>query len=169
MNSSRLDPIQTGKVNAFFSLFNERQHISLAVPHNLACILVAPDLAALYRAGSFPTEDSVTELQRNAIRNFSTLKKSIFFSFLLTVFISPVVLVVTIVLNKVHPSFNPDYGKIVSAVGAFLACWGAMLQFRPPEESFKGTMLHEKLHALIVGLLASVGSALAAIGAVWWQ
>lgn len=132
-------------------------------------MLVASDLAEKYQAGTFPTDERLEELRMDAEKRFNALRRSIIWSFLQATLIIAAGLVAAMVLGKVLPTLRPDYGKVVTVVGAFLAGWGTLLQFHRPEESWKGTMLDEKVHLIVVRLLTIVGIVLALFGAVWWQ
>lgn len=169
MNTKSLVPTRARAIGALLSLLSSGRHVALAVPHNLACELVSEDLAEKHRTGAFPTAEHLEALRLNALTNFIAVRRSIVISSLLAALICGSALAVAMALGKVHSSLPPDYGKIVTWVGAFLGIWGAVLQFRPAEESFKGTMLHERLHGLVVRILVVSGAALAALGAIWWQ
>jgi hypothetical protein len=132
-------------------------------------VLVAEDLAEKHRRGEYPKSEHLEALRSDALNNFVAVRRSIVMSSLLAACICGVALAAAMLLGKVHPSLPLDYGKLVTCVGAFLGCWGAALQLRPAEESFKGTLLHERLHGLIVRILVVSGTALAAFGAIWWQ
>jgi len=169
MSSNSFIPTRAGALGTLASLFSADQHVDLAVAHNLSRVLTATDLADKHKKGEFPTTEHVAALQSAALSNFVAVRRSIAISGLLAAAICGAALAAAAVLGKVHPSLPVDYGKAVTWVGAFLASWGAILQFRPAEESVKGGMLHEWLHGLVVRILFGGGTVLAAFGAMWWQ
>jgi hypothetical protein len=162
-------PNQAGAICACLSLLTPRRHIEIAIAHNLACILVAPDLAKKYQAGEYPTIETIKDLRINVEKRFTALRKSIIYSFLYAVSILTVGLVLAVAFGKVHPMLSPDYGKVVTVFGTFLAGWGTLLGLNPPEASWKGTRLDQKVHFSVVRFLTIAGIALALFGAVWWQ
>lgn len=169
MNSSSFIPTHAGALRTLASLFSAGQHVNLAVAHNLSRVLTATDLAEKHKRGEYPSSKHVAHLRSTALSNFVAVRRSIAISGLLAAVICGAALAAAAALGRVHPSLPVDYGKAVTWVGAFLASWGAVLQFRPAEESMKGGMLHERLHGLVVRILFGSGTVLAAFGAVWWQ
>ncbi|WP_334279921.1 hypothetical protein [Roseateles microcysteis] len=145
------------------------RYLSLVLPHNLAAELQSEQLAQNFNAGTFPGPNWVSDTLTAAEGDFASLRGSIAKATTRTAILGLAALVIAIALGKVNPAFPADWGKIASAVGAFLAALGAFLQFSPPRETFKGNMLHEVTHSLLVRVFAALGIVLAAVGSLWWQ
>lgn len=169
MNATPPNPQSAGALRSLLSLFSVAGHLQLALPHNLAAELESEQMASAYRAGTFPPLNWTAETSRQSEERLHQLRRSLLLSGTVAAALSAAALVVAAAFGKVHPSLPVDYGRCVSSLGGGLAAWGALLQLQPPPQTFRGTLLHEKLHGLLVRVLVMAGLALAALGALWWQ
>jgi hypothetical protein len=162
-------PMQVRPAVALLAVLSEWHYLRIAVPHNLAAELGSKQLEAAYKAGTFPPPDWPLKTVEEARTNLALLRRSLFSSGILAAGLLALAVCIAAVAGKIHPSLPPDYGKVVSYLGAALAAWGTILQFRPPPQTWRGTFMHELAHSAAKQLLAGTGIVLAASGALWWQ
>ena len=168
MNSSIPPPQRATLLQALGAAFIDKLYLKLALPHNLAAELGSDQIAAAYRAGTWPSPEWPQRSQGEALADLSKLKRSIRISASIALSFAALGLLLAAAFGKVHPSLPADFGKIITSVGAMLLTWGAVLQLYPARGSWRATMLHEVAHAALVRMLIIAGSALAALGTLWW-
>ena len=169
MNAIVPTPQFATKPNALLAAFSDRTYFSLVLSHDLAAELGSEQVAKAYHSGSWPAQDWAQQSMARAMVDRSLLKRSVLMSATLAGMLALLALLVAVVLRKVNPSLPSDVGKFMAAVGAWLLAWAAFLPLYPARPSFRANLLHEVAHATLLKVLLCVGTAFAAVGALWWQ
>lgn len=162
-------PHRASKPQALSAAFVGALHLKLALSHNLAAELGSEQIASAYQSGAWPPPSWARDAEDRARADFSSLRRSIARSATVAGALAVTAVGVAAALGKVHPGLPPDFGKVAAVVGATVITWGAALQLYPARATWRGTFLHEVAHATLVRALLILGSALAGLGALWWQ
>ena len=169
MNAIVPVPKFASTLKALLAAFSEQTYFSLVLSHDLAAELGSEQIATAYHLGSWPAQDWAQQSLTRARVDRRLLKRSVFMSATLAGLLALLALLVAIILGKVHSSLPGDLGKFLAAVGAWLLAWAAFLSLYPARPSFRSNLLHEIAHATLLKALLCVGTAFAAVGALWWQ
>ena len=169
MNAIVPVPKFASKLNALLAAFSEQTYLSLVLSHDMAAELGSEQIAKAYQSGSWPAQDWAEQSMARAKVDRTLLKRSVLMSAALAGFFAMLALLVAIIVGKVHPSLPADLGKFLAAIGAWLLAWAAFLSLYPARPSFRSNLLHEVAHVTLLKALLCAGTALAAVGALWWQ
>jgi hypothetical protein len=169
MNAPLPTPQRASFVQVLGAAFSDRLYFKRVLGHNLAAELESEQIASAHSSGWWAATPGAERALMLARADLSKLRRSLRTSGLFALALAGIALVVAAALGKVHPSLPADYGKLVTSIGVAFGAWGAFLQFHPARVSWRGTLLHEVIHAVAVRVLAGGGVVLAALGALWWQ
>jgi hypothetical protein len=162
-------PVRASAISAMLSVLSTKNHIVLAVPHNLATELQSEQIAEAHKAGLFPKPNWQAESEALARLDLTRLRTTLLTTLLVAVALLAFALAIAAGAGKVHPGFEPDYGKVVTWVGGMFAAWAGLLQLSPVRQTYRGSMLHEVAYGAAVRVFAVLGILLAGVGALWWQ
>lgn len=169
MNSQLPVPKRASSLQAVWAAFREDAYFSLVLPHNLAAELGSEQIAAAYRSSAWPAANWREVTLEQARTDRVKLKRSMYLSARFASLVVMLAVIVAAMMGKVHPSLSPDLGKVCAGVGAWLLTWAAFLPLYPVRGSFRTDLLHEVAYGALIRALLIVGSAFAALGALWWQ
>ena len=169
MSTQLPEPKRASRRQALLAAFSKDCYFSLVLPHNLAAELAPEQIASAYRQGKWPKQDWPETATKQAQIDRDLLKRSILLSAKCASSLALLVFLMLIAIEKVHPSLPADFGKAFVGVGTWALVWGTFLQFNPARLSFRADLLHEVAHAQLVRVLFAAGTAIAAVGAFWWQ
>jgi len=169
MTKSLPTPKLANPVQAVLAIRSRARFLECAIPHNLAAELGSDQIAAAFQTGSWPPAEWRERTLHDAAIHFMQLRRDLLQSGLMAVLLLLLALAVAATLGKVHPTLPADYGKVITTIGASVAAWGTLLQFRGPSRTYRGNLLHETAHTSLVLLLVVAGIALAGLGSLWWQ
>ena len=157
-------PLWTALVALFV---NEDKYLDLAFSHWMAMNLKAPDLAASYRAGSFPGPGREQEARADSRQGMRELRTALLRAFAAVALASCLAVFVLWVAGNISPSLPTAWGKVLSAAGGFLAAWATLFELGGIWRSWEGEALHELVHPKLFALLFLPGTFLALMGQLW--
>lgn len=130
----------------------------------MAVNLEAPDLLALWRSGTFPQAGWEVEAEEAALRATSELCRAIGSSLLIVSLAALLALVVVASAGLIALNLPFVIGKVVSALGGFLAGWATLFALGTPVRTWKGRSLTELVHPKVFTALFIPGFFFAFIG-----
>jgi hypothetical protein len=147
--------------------FNEEKYLDLAMSHGMAVDLEAADLAAKYKAGTFPKpgwEEDARVLARQGREELLSAFRS---SLVVLVAITFLAIASLSIAGNISPDLPVAWAKVFSAVGGFLTAWATLFALGSIWRSWDGVALHELVHPKLFKLLFLPGVFLAIVGQLW--
>jgi len=148
-------------------LLSHDRYIALAVEHEMAVNLEAPDLLARFRQGAFPEPGWETEARRSAESGREEILKALRNSFVSLLVLSLCAVGLFLVNGKVSPFLPVAWSKVLSVVGGFLAAWATLFELGGLSQTWSSQAAHELVHPRLFALLFLPGTFLALLGQLW--
>jgi hypothetical protein len=162
-------PKLAGGFAGAIATLNRRIFLTLAQTHNLAAELGSTQMAKAYADGTFPAAKWRAEVETIAARQLDELRSVLFRSFIKSGCIALAALGALAAVGKVGTTLPIDHGKVITAIGLGAAAWGAIIQVKPVEPTFRRNYLHEVAQGFVMNTLIIGGVLLGAVGALLWQ
>jgi len=129
--------------------------------------LTAADLAASYKAGTFPPPGWEQVARADARQGMEEIRTALWRAFATVTFTTFLAVALLWVAGNVSSNLPVAWGKVLSVAGGFLAAWATLFALGGFWRSWDGEALHELVHPKLFALLFLPGTFLAAIGQLW--
>jgi hypothetical protein len=133
----------------------------------MAVNLEPKDMLASYVADTYPTPGWEIEEIDKASHAIAKLSKALWSSFVGVLFVALIAIVIAFLSGLLAANLPIAWSKVVSALGGFLAGWGALFALGTPIETNKGKTLPELMHPKIFTALFIPGLLLSFLGQIW--
>lgn len=148
-------------------VFARERYLAMAIEHNLAVNVRAADMRARFDRGEYPKPGWEQEAKASASAQAEQLISALRASFITSLVVLLLGLLVAAVLGKVSPSLPLSESKLLSTVGGFLAAWATLFELGGYVETYSGEAMHEVVRPVLFKSIFLSGIAIAALGQLW--
>jgi anti-sigma factor RsiW len=152
---------------SFAFLFARQRYLDLALQHNLAINIEAPDMRKMFERGDYPQPDWEGQARATAASHAGQLGSGLWTSLITAAIFLLAGLVAAAMFGELAPDLSFAPAKFISTVGGFLAAWATLFELGGYAETMNGEALHEVVRPVLFKAIFLPGLAIAAVGQLW--